>query len=361
MSYAWLFNPENDVALAADTSNFTAPPGAREMARAGQMLPFFLAADDDAVIIDGVNAAWFENFSNRFGIKAEIWNHRPEGFTPVPWGWSAYTRRRFEHLGFAKSSLPTDSRLAVWRALSHRRTAARIADILAAETSLPLRPAAVEVFDPEVLRTILSDWRTAVIKTPWSSSGRGVKFYTGVGLENIVSQAAGTIRRQGSIMVERFVDGHRDFALLFECHNGCCRFVGPSVFIADAYGRYKGNLVAADRLLFDEIHRIITAQRLATLIDALTRAITRTVAGVYTGPVGVDICIAPDGDIHLCELNLRFTMGFVARAIAPKINFVGCVVSAPHDKVPEKAVLLTPPGINTVFCLSENPIILAQG
>ena len=333
MPCAWLFNPENDIALARGTANFTPPPAAVAMQRAGRLLPFFLAADSDFVICDGVNAEQFDAFRRRFAIKADVWNHCPDGLTPSPWGWSLAARRRFANLGFPPSVLPSDADLERWRLLSHRRTAALLARSLAGEGSLPLWPTAVEVSDPARLPEVLLGLGRAVVKQPWSSSGRGVAFFTSgsTSLDTVVRQAAGTIRRQGSVMVEPFMPDHRDFALLYECAGGRARFLGPSLFRADPAGRYLGNLVASDEFLFQELCRLLPSDLLHSLIEGLARALTAIVAPGWSGPVGIDICCDPRATIHICEANLRFTMGFVARAIARRLPPTSPFVLSPAD------------------------------
>ena len=322
MPKAFLFNPENDIALASGQANFTPPAAALRLRRAGRMLPFFLADEGDAVVCDGVNNRWFAEFRKFFGIKADIWPHTPEGYTPTPWGWSAAVRREFENLGFSADSLPSDIQLEHWRQLSHRRTAAAIARHIAAAGCLDLWPHAVEINDTETLRDILLSCGSAVVKHPWSSSGRGVAFFDSdhTSPEQFLRQAAGAIRRQGSVMVERFMSDHYDFALLYKCTRARAEYVGPSVFAADSRGGYTGNIVAPEEILYAQLRSHISGQHLEVLISALSDALTSIIAPEYDGPVGIDLCVSPAGQIHICESNLRYTMGLIARAIARNIK-----------------------------------------
>lgn len=343
-----LFNPENDIALAVGKANFTAPPAALEMRRMGELLPFFLAEDCDRVIVDGVNARFFDAFREKFSIKSDIWDHSPEGFTPAPWGWSYAARRYFENAGFAGQVLPTDSRLDVWRGLSHRRTAALIGDFVAAQSPLSVWPRAVEARSAEELEAALAACRQAVVKLPWSSSGRGVRFFDPSRATGFIKQAVGSIKRQGSVMVERYMPGHQDFALLYETVGGSARFVGPSVFIAAKNGDYSGNLVGDYDYLTEKIENFVNPDELKILISSLSRAIDDIISPFYDGPVGVDICCA-DGKIHICEANLRYTMGFVARGIArlsPRKGILTTSASPLPDDIP-----LTQPGRRMKFIL----------
>ena len=235
------------------------------------------------------------------------------------------------------------------RELSHRRTAAAIADYIEKSTDLPLWPCAVEVSDALVLRRLLEDLPLAVVKQPWSSSGRGVRYFDAArtSVDTFVGQTVGTIARQGSVMVERFMPEHHDFALLFQCNHGKVEYVGPSVFISgSAAANYGGNIVAPDSHLRALISEFIDPVQFDELTSAVASAIEAVIAPAYDGPVGVDIC-ASGGLIHICETNLRYTMGFVARGIATHSDIEGILTST--DRPDENDIVLTPPGVATKF------------
>lgn len=351
MPRLWLFNPENDIALASGSANFTPPPAAIEMRRAGQLLPLFLCGADDRVVCEGINNHWFEDFRERFGIEADVWNHSCAGFTPRPWGWSMAARRTFEHIGFSRDALPSDAQLKDWRELSHRRTAALLHDYISRHTGLRLWPKAIETADTAVLSDIVGEYGRAVVKQPWSSSGRGVKFFDSErnSMAQLLEQAAGTIRRQGSVMVERMMTGHSDFALLYECKDGAARYVGPSVFNADSSGNYTGNLVERAERLRIRLEKLTGRETLENLVDALRSAISSIIAPRYEGPVGIDLCYG-DGLIHICEANLRYTMGFVALGIANHLREdEDTKLLAVGTEIPAGAIPLTPPGTSMRF------------
>lgn len=354
MKRAWLFNPDNDIALAKNVANFTPPPAGLDMQQAGELLPMFLAEKDDSVICGGVNAAWFEDFKDKFHLEADIWNHNPESFTPTPWGWSEAAKRRFEHLGFNDELMPSHGQLAAYRELSHRRTASRISKCLSSHTHLNIWPAAIEADSEFALAQALRATGPAMVKAPWSSSGRGVRYYKGSDLEKFALQSAGTIRSQGCVMVEKFMENHFDFALLYQCENGSAKYVGPSLCMSDSLeGRYLGNVVASPEVLSVEIQKHFDEKALFVLTNSLQCAVSEVIAPQYEGPVGIDLCINTAGEIHVCEANLRYTMGFVARGIAKHIPGKWILECCPANKIPEQATLLTPPGTNRVFILID--------
>ena len=51
MNRVFLFNPENDIALAAGRQNFTPPKAAVQMALSGATLPWWLGDSDDYLLL----------------------------------------------------------------------------------------------------------------------------------------------------------------------------------------------------------------------------------------------------------------------------------------------------------------------
>lgn len=316
----WWFNPENDIALARNIASFTPPKAGVEMRRAGALLPMWLGCSGDIVDCDGVDEATLRRWHRDFRIEVEPWSHCPTGLSPTPWGWSQAARKHFADRGFNLDALPRDDVLDRMRMLSHRRTAARVARIVTEQADFPLWPAAEEAVDIEELRRLISRPGRWVVKSPWSSSGRGLLYADFGNIERIVSSAAGTIRQQGSVMVERAARRLLDFAMLFNVNDSEVEFVGYSVFDADERGAYQGNIVDSDDALKALITQYIPAHQLDDVRTMLSSAILQVVGNDYRGPIGVDMLIADaDGKNILdavVEINFRYTMGFVAHALA---------------------------------------------
>ena len=122
-------------------------------------------------------------------------------------------------------------------------------------------------------------------------------------------------------MVEDYVNPHFDFALLFECKDSVCDFVGYSLFRADpSSGQYTGNIVADQQELRTRIASKSDSGQLSQMITALQSVISAIIAPAYSGPVGVDMLADINGKMHIVELNLRYTMGFMALGLE---RFVG--------------------------------------
>lgn len=309
MSRLYLFNPENDLALAQNTANYTPPPAAVRLRRAGATLPLWFAGENDYVITDGVNARWLTEIRNRFGIKARLFSSYTEGMIPSPWGWSKAAGRLFEYRGVPTSALPDNEQLERLRELSHRRTASLIAKALTGCKA----PAALECNTFDEIKSFTDNEGAAVVKLPWSSSGRGVIPVNPADIERQRQQIEGAIRRQGSVMVEPRYEKTLDFAVLFQIENGKCHYDGLSVFDTDGFSSYAGNLLATP----DELHATI-CQALGgnalfdSVVSQLPGVLENIIGDAYSGPLGIDMMAVKASGYSLVpavELNLRMTMG----------------------------------------------------
>ena len=273
MPSTFFFNPENDLALAVGSPRFTPPKGALAVRRAGRLLPLFWAGADDEVLVDSLDCAEeAERLKSRFGLDGHIVTTAQLYNVPEPWGWSLYTRNLFADSG---------------KAIGH--------------------------------------WGKAVIKLPWSSSGRGVIYSFASPEETLHGYLRGMIRRQGSVILEPYRDRIQDFAMLFYSDGTTARFRGLSMFITDGRGFYSGNLVMrqkdmAGRLPFD--HSIWASR--------LEHSLTKIIAPAYRGWMGVDMmtCRGLDGNMEVVpcvEINLRKTMGVAALFAAQRISTPGSV------------------------------------
>ncbi|MDE6322723.1 MAG: hypothetical protein K2L46_07060 [Paramuribaculum sp.] len=288
-SLLW-FNPENDLALAAGTSQYTPPRAAIALRRAGAYLPRLWAGDSDVILTD---------------LSATV----DPTLHPRPWGWSSFTSSVFRRCGIAGENLPAPDRIQQMRQLSHRRSASRLLQLI----GYPDRLIPVESFSIEqAIETIAGFGGKAFIKLPWSCSGRGVIDSGNLPLHKLREVVSGMISRQGSVMVEPRYNRIRDFATLFHAENGHVRFRGLSLFSTDSGGHYSGNIVAHQSKI-----EAAVATDLSALIPTLEKALEQIYGDCYDGWLGIDMLIHADtyGRRQLApciEINMRMTMGVAA-------------------------------------------------
>ena len=311
-----LFFPENDIALVANKAHFTPPAAARDIHAAGEALPLWYGDDGDEVLTGGVNAQWYDHITRLFDIRPTLHDCRyNRALRPAPWGWSAASRTAFVDVGYPPEALPCDKELCRWRELSHRRTSAALARAL--RQSLPdiFAEPAVEAQTVDEALSHLHDMPHAVVKTPYSSSGRGLLFTDAHAADYIRQRIAATIRRQSSVMIEPVISRAADFALLYDsCGDGRVEYMGLSLFESDATGHYRGNILTDDAT----IAGLLGIDRLDQIIATVTAALTSLCATRYEGPLGVDMMKSHNGTIAVAEINFRMTMGRVAHTLAQR-------------------------------------------
>lgn len=313
------FNPENDLALASGRRNYTPPAAARLIHEAGAALPLWYAGCGDSVLTYGVPAEWLDKVTREFNIEADLFDHIPtEDTTPSPWGWSEYALAFFKDEGFDPALMPSQARIETLRRLASRATAAEVSRKLVERVpELVINDTAVEISDPAELEALLHSRSDIVLKSPWSSSGRGVVMVSDLGLDKALRIGCDSIRRQGSVMAETYYERALDFARLFECRDGKCVDIGTSVFITDPTGAYIGNLVDTEAARMDVVARHYSPESLAEVIGALRPILEETYAPYYDGVLGVDMLVTADGRLDaVVEINVRKTMGYVANEFA---------------------------------------------
>lgn len=340
-----IFNPEHDIALAANLSNFTPPHAARQLRRDLGFLPALWAEEDDVVMVDDVEAArraW-DHCTRAIGRVGKAYRGTESAAMILPskcrfetlkmsfqelgsaafdpWGWDMALKAALLRNGCAQRWLPSDSQLEAWRGLSHRRVAARLLSQLCMEGVVG---ESFECHDTAEVARLLAHYGHVVLKAPWSSSGRGVRFvdatmaYTSASLTGWMRHV---IAEQGSVMVEPYYNKVKDFGMEFTClADGSVRYDGLSLFDTQN-GAYTGNIIANENRKRKIISRYITVTLLDEVKESLLRLLTEEMGSAYAGPLGIDMMVVARDDangflLHPCvEINLRRTMGHVALAL----------------------------------------------
>ena len=324
MSRLHLFNPDNDLALANGSPNFTPPRSAIGLRTSGACLPMWYGCRGD-YFVGAVNERWFEDISNAFGLSVEPAMIYEPGMVPEPWGWSAAARTTFLRLGVPADKLPDDSEIELMRHLSHRTTTAEVANYCYRQFPWLVgdsEPGPVIVTDAaEALETVDSMGR-AMLKLPWSNAGRGQQDSGRIPRNVLIDRINGMLNRQGAIEIEPYYDRITDFAVLFDDSG---QYIGLSLFTTDTHGGWTGNVLTDDSAIEEQIGTDIEpiAKSLEMALDA------HVFSSGYKGPVGVDMMKAIDrtGRVvyPIVEVNVRRTMGNVAhvfhrRFMAPGVT-----------------------------------------
>lgn len=303
-------------------------------------LPALWAEDGDCVLVDDIKFALKAVAALRkyaadvlFVEKADL------ARLPIdhvePWGWDRQIRAELLDSGVGASLLPDDEYLAGVRSLSDRR---HTSDVLRQLRQGMESVTCGEAFLCESLaevETQLARFGSIVVKVPWSSSGRGVRYADGDIDSSKSAWIANTIARQGHVMVEPHYNNVCDFAVeLIAEGDGSVRYRGLSVFHT-VNGQYTGNVIAPEADKAKRLGRYVPKQLLDALASRIEKVLGELVGTAYRGPLGVDMMVVADGKGRLLvdpcvEINLRRTMGHVALSLAQKDFPFASMMSIEH-------------------------------
>ena len=288
-----IFNPSNDMALAANVRQYLPPKRIQQM---------------EADLAD----------------LARVW----EGTRFAgPWGWSLATKQRYRQMGVAEDVLPSDEWLMELRRWSSREFACgyvkELLEEVGDERLLGKEMRWCKAPQPPRGEGYRGAW---IFKSPWSSSGRGVfveKMSEGKCHESTLNRLQGFLSSQGGFVMDRFYeDKVLDFAMeFFVNEDGTVDFLGWSVFHADPNGAYGYNYVERQEELVERID--VDASLLQRLIDYHKAHLAQT---AYRGSIGIDMLKTADGHIHPClEINFRMNMGILALLLEEQYG-AGCTI-----------------------------------
>lgn len=328
-----IFNPEHDLALAANLRQFTAPHAGRQLRSDLSHIPALWADQGDLVLVDDIDNARDKvrhlgaHLADKveFITKAQLEHmlHTEYLDSVRPWGWNLSVKHELERMGVPEIMLPTDDVLARVRELSSRQWAAE-----------HLQQGVEYVDNYARVKELVLQWGKAVVKAPWSSSGRGVRY---VSCEEYRTQGdypsferwvANVIFRQGGVTVEPYYNKVRDFGMEFEMRDGKVAYRGLSLFDT-VKNAYSGNLICSEEEKQKMLATYVDAVSLERIREHVTEIMEPALKGIYSGPFGVDMMVYATADgnqygINACvEVNLRRTMGHVAIDLAEQLDHLG--------------------------------------
>ena len=290
----YIFNPEHDLCVANGDENFVPPRSAVGFAK--------------------------EN------VDLSEWLKRPnkQRRQIVPWGWNHALKKRLINEGVDPAALPSEEELQFIRSHSRREFALDVHSRLSCDVHSHLCCRQSQVVAPDYrivaanvgeIGEFISATGSAVLKSPLSGSGKGIRFVREMLSESDEGWCRRTLAKQGAVIVERRFEIIKECAMLFECHHEGVDFIGYSLF-ESRNGAYSKNILASNEEIEDIIAGYVTRDTLTAVREGLTTILADTLVGHYEGFLGVDqmICQADSPVfVPVSEINLRMTMGLIAR------------------------------------------------
>lgn len=323
MSKLFLFNPEHDLCLADGRADYIPPASVVEFAQRVEWITRYMPVPASAGRV-------------------------------VSWGWNAVLKRRLKEQGWNGEELPSEDQLQFIRENSRREVAVEMLEHLwniFGSDSLVTASYRTIALSMREIEAFLAQHNRIVLKAPLSGSGKGIRFITGELMETDRGWCRNILQRQGALIVEQRLHVVQEFAMLFECvpagsnaSAGKVEFRGYSLFYA-SNGAYKGNILASNEHIEKILTQYVPVELLHKVQEGIATHLQKKLSGRYQGFVGVDQFICRDtGNTEKCtlnpavEINLRMTMGLVARNIYDKFKTELQLGNGTHCFEPEKGI-----------------------
>ena len=333
----WFFNPTCESAIANGSPYYTAPAKLRQFEQDMGYLPGWLAGDKDHVLVRGkVDPSFSLKMRNLGFILPDFinldqalsdpeWMSRPKGRIQ-PWGWSPALCRMFKNSMQAYRDDFQHSVVATWlpvhKMMYSRLTAIDLLEKLMDRHSFSWMPPRSDL--PVVCNNLdlvyneIARHSRSVVKTPWSSSGRGLLLFPNVDSKKKNDELlSGMLNQQGFVSVETWLDKVMDLSFQFYSSDGKISYKGRTIFETDRKGRYVRNFLEENVDVPGNVSAILE-KHTAKVVDLLADALSQSdYARLYEGWIGVDALIyrSETGELKfhpMIEINGRFTMGAIS-------------------------------------------------
>lgn len=320
MKDLYLFNPENDMALASGSPFYMTPSSIKKMAKDLSTLPVWYAPAGSGVLLEDMEQVkWMEK---EYGDMLDVdWvNELNPIYNKVcPWGWSPSLLHRLKECGFGENSMIPESRMRDIRQLSGRHTSVEMLPRLRVDGTIGESCLLTSL---EHVKVFLSEREGVLLKSLWSGSGKGIRMVKGELDYSLSGWLKRIISTHGAVEAEPFYDKVVDFAMEFFSNGIDVEFVGYSLFETDKRGIYKGNLLMSDEDIESRLQTYLPAEVLCSVKERCLHELGKLLHASYVGYLGIDMMVCrKEGHylLHPCvEINLRMNMGVVSRLLYDK-------------------------------------------
>ena len=329
------FNPGHETAVLNASKYYHPPVLVAKMQTDLAFLPAWYASEGDFVFMetalpdDFILSCKALDFQvkpvtlNDFSENRETFQHLAVDL----WGISPQSVHFFEEINkrlqysFVIPQWKEDFRFLGSRLASQKLLAGLLDRIPALEQAiLPCFISSIE----EIEQQMLQSQEILLIKSPYSSSGRGLLRLTPGKLAQSERQILkGMLKKQKQVSIEKMLDKRLDFSMHFEITDqGKTQFIGYSIFQTNVKGAYEKSELDDQNRLEKQIIHWIDLDLIIQVRNVLSEKIQETYAPFYTGPIGVDMLVYKVDDsirLHPCvEINMRKSMGYLAIRLAEK-------------------------------------------
>ena len=344
MPQLYLFNPGHEMEILCGKSHYTPSYSVQKMASDLELLPVWYGGAGSFTLVRNNRPSQFiASLPKEFRpllsspmilnlMTKELYRRKKNGEKPnLPsleagiWGISPRSIDIFKELKSAGMDIEVPEWKEEYALVTKRQTSAVCLEQL--QKNIPITPYVQipEFFTnvDELQEFISKKDQSYVIKTPLSSSGRGLYWLKDNKLDSrAISWINGALKKQEAVSVEPVLDKVMDFAAEFYSdEEGEIKYCGLSVFETNEHGQFAGCLLGSQESLLNTLNDYISPEDYMFLVEQVKVVLKEIVGKFYCGYMGVDMFIYKTADgnyaVHpFVELNLRYTMGLVALEVS---------------------------------------------
>ncbi len=344
VSSVFYFNPTCELAVVNGSFSYMSPLILQEMERDLAVLPFIFGTENDFVLTEYPPTAEFKQKLTDYGFKlpefcslAELEALTNSSLNELcPWGWSPVAHFRLKHLKNRCQGNFKNSPVFEWKE-EHQKLYERSTSLdLLAEILCQQPPdwfidhsmTGVKITRSEEIETLLEKYCPLVLKSPVSSSGRGIQIIRKKKLNTSNRQwISGVFNQQKYLVAEPFLEKLADLSFQFQViSHSEIEYLGYSVFETNSNGQYQGTLIHPE---WTDILPEENKERLEEMIYRTATEIRKGLkssfyAGYYQGFLGVDAMLfRQHGTLKMqpcIEVNCRMNMGILTMKLEQNIH-----------------------------------------
>jgi len=334
--HLYIFNATSEMAISNGTVSFMPNKILSRFEQDLDVLPMYYAESKDIVLVHQYPDDAFIKSIKEAGVSIPRFALFPQAITDQtflkeekaclrPWGWSPRIHHQLAAFKSQCSEAYLDQPNSYWKS-EHKELYSRKIALACLEHITANNPSekyiSKDLFpiictQQSEVEALQNKWQQIVIKSPWSSSGRGLQVLRKAFINKSVEQAlGGVLKSQGYVMVEPLVNKQLDFSTQFYADGkGNLEFLGFAFFNTNDNGQYQANYLGYTPEIFQKTLNRVEQEKLVKGISEALK--TNDIPQNYCGYLGVDCMLFFDAKgesrIQPClEINLRYNMGTVA-------------------------------------------------
>ncbi|MGZ2371567.1 hypothetical protein ACXR6G_17440 [Ancylomarina sp. YFZ004] len=342
--HLYIFNATSEMAISNGTVSFMPNRILTRFEQDLDMLPMYYAESKDVVLVHQHPDSQFLKSLEKVGVSIPRFVLFPQALTDrsflkekkarlQPWGWSPRIHHQLAPFKSQCHQDYLDQPNAYWQT-EHKDLYSRKVALSCLEHITKNAPSdkyiskdlfPVVCTKQSEVEVLQQKWQQIVIKSPWSSSGRGLQILRKAFINKSVEQAlGGVLKSQGYVMVEALVNKQLDFSVQFFADGkGNLEFLGFAFFDTNENGQYQANYLGYTPEIFEKALSNTEQEQLVGSVSEALKA--NQVPQEYYGYLGIDCILFLDTEgkskIQPClEINLRYNMGTVALKLNPYIH-----------------------------------------